>query len=129
MAGADLGLQGRGSVPCPGGGRAVVRRLAAACLLALGSLAVGGCVAPMVRGEPAAPVQEMSDARQAIQSARSVGSERYTPETLGEAERLLAQATRELNRGAYERARDAALSAKRRAIVAREATLQVNRAE
>lgn len=89
------------------------------------ALALSACVAPMTREDPA-PVQEMSDARQAIQSARSVGSARYTPKTLQEAERLLAQATRELNRGEYVRARTAALSAKRHAIVAREATLRVN---
>lgn len=104
-------------------------RLAVIVLLALSGLILSGCMAPMVRGAPEAPVQEMSDARQAIQAARSVGSERYTPETLNEAERLLAQATRDLKRGAYAQARDAALSAKRRAIVAREATLKVNRAE
>ncbi|MBA1147032.1 DUF4398 domain-containing protein [Ectothiorhodospiraceae bacterium WFHF3C12] len=100
-------------------------RIGGAIVAIVLALAVSGCVAPISREDPA-PVQEMSDARQAIQSAKSAGSARYTPQTLQEAERLLAQATRDLNRGEYVRARMAALSAKRHAIVAREATLRVN---
>ena len=100
-------------------------RIGGAIVTIVLALAVSGCVAPISREDPA-PVQEMSDARQAIQSAKSAGSARYTPQTLQEAERLLAQATRDLNRGEYVRARMAALSAKRHAIVAREATLRVN---
>jgi len=74
------------------------------------------------------PVQEMSDARQAIYSARAVGGDHYTPESLHEAERLVAQAVERLADGDYQSARAAARDAKRQAISAREAALAVSSA-
>lgn len=71
------------------------------------------------------PVQEVSDARQAISSARAAGGERYTPQTLEQAERLIDQALADLALGHYRSARTAALTAKQRAIYAREAALSV----
>ena len=76
-----------------------------------------------VSGCSTLPVQEVSDARQAIDSARLAGGDRYTPETLNEAERLVARALRDLSDGDYESARSAAASAKQQAILAREASL------
>lgn len=81
------------------------------------SVALGGCAS--------LPLQEVSDARQAIDAARAAGGERYTPETLREAESLIDRALGELSAGDYRAARSAALSAKRRAILAREASLSV----
>lgn len=72
-----------------------------------------------------APVQEMSDARQAIRAARLAGGERYTPQTLGEAERLIARASELLVQGEYRQARHSALTAKQRAVWARQAALAV----
>lgn len=66
------------------------------------------------------PVQEVSDAQQAIGAARVAGGERYTPETLQAAEALVNRALDDLANGNYHAARTAALSAKKRAILARE---------
>lgn len=85
------------------------------------SLALGAALAACA----SAPVQEMSDARQAIRAARLAGGERYTPSTLGEAERLIAQASEQLSQGDYRQARNMALTAKQRAVWARKAALAV----
>lgn len=74
------------------------------------------------------PVQEVSDARQAISAARAAGGERYTPETLQQAEQLVDQALKNLAAGDYHSARAAALTAKQQAIYAREAALSVQMA-
>ncbi len=75
------------------------------------------------------PVQEVSDARQAIDSARAAGGAHYTPEALQEAELLVRRALRDLADGDYQAARSAALSAKRRAITAREISLSAQAAQ
>lgn len=68
-----------------------------------------------------APVQEMSDARQAIQAARDAGvAETPHNEMLSEAQKLLKEAKRELELGDYSRARDIALSAKEKALMAKQ---------
>lgn len=79
-------------------------------LMALGVLS--GCAV-------AAPVQEMSNARQAVQAAREAKADRYAPQDLDEAERLLKKATMELQLGNYNEARTHALAARHAAIVAR----------
>lgn len=71
----------------------------------------------------APPVQEMSDARQAIRAAREVHAEQHAPALLHSAERYLQQATEELDVGHYHEAREAALSAKEQAIEARDKAL------
>ncbi|HET8701646.1 MAG TPA: DUF4398 domain-containing protein [Nitrococcus sp.] len=87
-----------------------------------------GCsTSPTDSGE--APVQEMSDARQAIEAARVAGSPRYTPERFREAQYLMEQAMLSLSQGEYQKARDAAVSARARAISARKAALAVQRME
>lgn len=62
-----------------------------------------------------APVQEMSDARQAIAAAREAGAQNYASSQLEQAEDLLASAESYLQTGtssAYWQARKAAVSAK-----------------
>lgn len=67
-----------------------------------------------------APVQEMSDARQAIRSAEAVGAAQRSPDALSAAQRLLREAQTHLEVGAYGDARRSALDARDAAIKARE---------
>ena len=73
-----------------------------------------------------APVQEMSDARQALQAAEEVGAEREASDRYAAAVDLLRRAEEALNSGDYNRAREQALAAKAAALAAREQA--VNRA-
>lgn len=82
-----------------------------ACLLAV------GCAATP-------PVQEMSDARQAVQAAREVDADRFAPQPLQRAEQHLEQATSRLDQGEYLAAREAAREAKRQAVYARDLAVQ-----
>jgi hypothetical protein len=68
----------------------------------------------------APPVQEMSDARQAIASAAGAEAGIYAPDLLADAERLLETAETYLQGEAYGRARSSAVRAKDRAIRALE---------
>jgi len=79
---------------------------AVACGLLL--LGAGGC-------STAPPVQEMSDARQAIAAAKDAGAEQSAPEELLAAEAYLDSAQRKLSERAYAQARHDALLAKTRA--------------
>lgn len=85
------------------------------------SLAIA-CVAAFVLGacEVAPPVQEMSDARQAIEVAREAGAESHAKPELYEALRHLEEAERELDVEDYAQARRSALQAKSKALEARE---------
>ncbi len=67
-----------------------------------------------------APVQEMSDARQAIHSAEASGAMQRSPTILLAAQRLLREAQERLETGAYGEARRYALDARDTAIEARE---------
>lgn len=69
-----------------------------------------------------APVQEMSDARQAIRAAQNAGAADKAPEVFQEAKLLLGTAEQSLRRGAYREARRAAENARDRAAVALAAT-------
>jgi hypothetical protein len=62
-----------------------------------------------------APVQEMSNARQAIKAAREAGAEKVVPETLSEAQTLLERAEVNLQRRAYRDARRDAIAARGKA--------------
>lgn len=62
------------------------------------------------------PVQEMSDARQAIAVAREAGAEDHAAAELGAAERYLESAQRNLTERAYSAAREDALKAKLKAL-------------
>jgi len=75
-------------------------------------LALAACVS--------APVQEMSDARQAIYSAEAAGAAQRSPNALRAAERLLQEAQGRLEAGAYDDARRYARDARDHAIQARE---------
>ncbi len=66
-----------------------------------------------------APVQEMSDARQAIESAMVTGAEGHTNPTMREAMRLVEQAQQAIEEHRYQDAREMALEAKTKAISAR----------
>lgn len=67
-----------------------------------------------------APVQEMSDARQAIRSAEEAGAARRSSGTFSTALRLLWEAQANLEAGAYANARRLALDARDQAVKARE---------
>jgi len=62
------------------------------------------------------PVQEMSDARQAIAAAKNAGAEQTAAEELRAAEAFLDSAQRKLSERAYAQARRDALQAKARAL-------------
>jgi hypothetical protein len=65
-----------------------------------------------------APVQEMSNARQAIRAARDAGAEKTAPQKLSEAEALLIRAEDSLERRAYGEARRNAKAARDKAAEA-----------
>lgn len=75
--------------------------------LLLVSIAVAACTTP--------PVQEMSDARQAIAAAEQAQAGKFAPESLGDARRFLADAERQIQQEAYAPARMNAVRAKNRA--------------
>lgn len=72
---------------------------------------VAGCVT-------APPVQEMSDARQAIMAAEEADAQRLAADTLNDARRFLAEAERQIQEEAYGPARINAVRAKNRALTA-----------
>jgi len=91
-----------------------LRSLAAVSVVALATIA---CTTP--------PSQEMSDARQAINSARNADAADYAPRSLGSAERLLDDAEVSLKQGQYDMARDEALEARQAAMKAREVAVAI----
>ena len=64
------------------------------------------------------PVQEMSDARQAIAAAEAADAESLAPESLAAARRYLEEAERLLQEDAYGPARTNAVRARNRAFAA-----------
>lgn len=68
----------------------------------------------------AAPVQEMSDARQAIQAAHAAGAETLASDQFSQARTLLEQAEQELDSGHFREARRNAMAARSQAMLARE---------
>ncbi len=81
-------------------------------------------VCSIILGCTTIPTQEMSDARQAVQAAREVGATLHAPDNLNNAEEYLTEATKALNAGYFNEARERALAAKSEAIKARDSTLQ-----
>lgn len=67
-----------------------------------------------------APVQEMSDARQAIRAAETAGAARRASSQLDAAYQLLKRAQRNLESGDYDDARRFAVDAKEKALEARQ---------
>lgn len=97
-------------------------RILATLLLVVLVAATSGCAT-------APPVQEMSDARQAIAAAREAGAEELAPDDLAQAEALLDGAEEYLElgtSGAYWQAKRNAISAKE---VAFEALLTTRNAQ
>ncbi len=74
------------------------------------------------------PVQEMSNARQAIEAAMASGAEIHAPALLEEARALLQEASDALGVGDYPAARQFALEAKEAAIRARQESLRKRQA-
>jgi len=72
-----------------------------------------------IAGCAGAPVQEMSNARQAVRAAERAGAASYAPDTLNEARRLLKNAEYNLRHGDYRTARDDAEQARDKAVEAR----------
>lgn len=87
-------------------------RLVVRCVAVAALMVSAGCAT--------APVQEMSDARQAIQAAEEAGAGTLAPDQLRDAKRLLTSAERKLQREAYTSARLDAREARRRAAEALE---------
>lgn len=80
-------------------------------LLAIVALLIAGCaISP--------PIQEMSDARQAIAAAKEAGAEQHATATLNQAEEMLATAEQYIQDGVYYFARKNAISAKDKAFEA-----------
>ncbi len=77
----------------------------------LALLLLGGCV-----GHTVPPVQEMSDARQAVAAAREAGADRLAPAVFDRAVSLLNDAENTLERRRFRQARDQALASRRLAI-------------
>lgn len=77
----------------------------------------------------APPVQEMSDARQAIRAAVDADAKEYAPRPLRAAELLMDTAAQDLEQGQYEQARQAAMAAREKAIEARDEALMARERE
>lgn len=84
-------------------------------LATIGAIVLAGCVT-------APPVQEMSDARQAIAAAEQADAGRVAGDTLAAAHRFLAEAERQIQEEAYGPARMNAVRAKNRAALALRST-------
>jgi hypothetical protein len=76
-----------------------------------------------------APVQEMSNARQAIRAAHDAGAERIAPDPLTEAHTYLQQAEASLNSRKYRDARRQAVAARDKAVEALDAVQRNPRPE
>jgi len=79
--------------------------------LAIAAVVVGGCVTTP-------PVQEMSDARQAIAAAEEADAQRLAAGVLDDARRFLEEAEQQIQQQAYGPARLNAVRAKNRAASA-----------
>jgi acyl-CoA synthetase (AMP-forming)/AMP-acid ligase II len=87
--------------------------------LRLSTLLIASLAAMQLAGCAGVPVQEMSNARQAVHAAQKAGGAKYAPETMAEAEKLLASAKANLKKGEYRPARDEAELAREKAMEAR----------
>ena len=102
-------------------------RLSKACLVAVVRSVerlAGGILLAFVVACGSAPVQEMSEARQALEAARVAGAEQHAPESYQKAQALLKTAEDMLNERHFRKARDSAALARDEAIQAREAAQQ-----
>ena len=84
------------------------------------TLMIASCVA-------GPPVQEMSDARQAIAAAEESNAATLAPDELNEARRLLEQAETQLRARYYTLAQTSAIQARSRAVQALQVSQAANR--
>ena len=87
-------------------------------LFAVCIVVTGGCAT-------VPPVQEMSDARQALQAARAVGAHSKAPQSYSKALTYIERAESALQIGDYYEARRQALNAKDHALEARSKAMEV----
>ena len=80
------------------------------------------CATACVRTPP--PVQEMSDARQAVEAARDAGAAQLAPQLFDRSVVLLQSAQTTLERRGFTQAKNQALAARRLAIEALEEALR-----
>lgn len=73
----------------------------------------------VVAGCAGAPVQEMSNARQAVRAAEHAGAVTLAPDLMAEARQALRDAETSLRQGEYRTARDEAELARAKAVEAR----------
>lgn len=97
---------------------ALCRRPMIQALLLAALLGVAGCAG--------APVQEMSNARQALQAAAESGVVTSSSDAYREAEKLLRSAEQKLENRSYRSARHDAVKAKALAISAMESTVSTD---
>jgi type II secretory pathway component PulJ len=83
------------------------------------SLLAAFLILPLLAGCAGMPLQEMSDARQAIRAAERAGAATHAPEPLAEAKQLVEQARSSMQKREYREARDDAEHARERAMEAR----------
>ncbi|AUI68100.1 DUF4398 domain-containing protein [Beggiatoa leptomitoformis] len=83
-------------------------------------LTMGGCAS--------VPIQEMSDARQALKAAQDIQAERYALYKLEAAKESLLEAEQNLESGNMNQARYAAVRAKEQAVGAHNVTIALDRA-
>ncbi len=83
-------------------------------------------VTASVFGCSSVPVQEMSDARQAIRAAQDEGVSSHTSLELADALRLIKLAQQKLESGEYKKARINALTARQKALDARQNAVDTN---
>jgi len=79
----------------------------------LGALALTFALAAC---ETAPPVQEMSDARQAVRAALAAGAEERAPAEMAAAQQLIDEAQQQLQRHEYRQAGDTAIEARQQAL-------------
>jgi uncharacterized iron-regulated membrane protein len=75
--------------------------------------------APLLAGCAGMPLQQLSDARQAIRAAERAGAEKHAPQLLDEARALVESARQATHTGDYREARDDAEQARAKAMEAR----------
>jgi type II secretory pathway component PulJ len=83
------------------------------------SLLAAFLILPLLAGCAGMPLQEMSDARQAIRAAERAGAQQHAPQLLDEARGLVKAASGNMNQGEYREARDQAELAREKAMEAR----------
>jgi len=91
-------------------------------------LAAWGVLCLLV-GCAAAPIQQMSDARQSLQAAHAADADIHAPGLLKKAESDLSDAELSLARHEYSQARDAATNAKREAVNAKRLAVAIRDAQ